>query len=347
MVKAARFFFSLDTMAFAIITGMTTPTLFLGCFPNTTTTNAFLISSQRYPVRGHFPKTTSSSRFVWQGMTANDEEQENTSHPKMASKTVMKTTSSMESTAFVSLQERFPLMHSVVEETKNPQVNERVTLAPWEEDDTSSSFSATLDRSINPRISTLTINLLATAGCVSLMNMALMEWEWLQTLRYAWPFALGGLFLYQGLFALWRLALYDDDDDDESSRQRSTPPLRLALSLLKPSNGSSSSTSLQSSWWLPVTVAVAGAALMVGGAADAWLPVYVTGPNLFTAAGLGPDAAAYLLAVTLWQSSAKTNNTAPVSHLRTILLAAQLYILGAGSLDDIVSQTTVIVSNVM
>lgn len=209
---------------------------------------------------------------------------------------------------------RFPLLYTMVENRQNGALDVKRTTTPEE---------STLYASLPSRLSNLTVNLLATAGCASLLTQGLMQWEWFQTLRYAWPFALGGLFLLLGVRQEWR------QSDAKSSCYEDEKSM---LSIFQIVSGDD-----EESRWLPWSVSAAGTALILGGAADAWLPVYVTGPNLVTAAGLGPDAAAYLLGVTLWRAST-TKRTEKVD-LSTIVLMAQLYILGAGSLDDVVSHT--------
>eukprot|EP00977_Amphora_coffeiformis_P006133 scaffold1325_cov138-Amphora_coffeaeformis.AAC.11 len=341
----------------------------VGWLPNTviatttTTASAFVVSSQYRACCDLYSKTStltssSSSRSVLYGTTANGEN--TTSQPP--NRTAWETTTNAVDPTFVTVprQERFPLLYSITEQNKKtncPVENVRAA-GILASDDYSSSNSLLSTRHISMTwTTTITINLLATAGCVSLLNAGLMEWEWLQTLRYAWPLTLGALFLHQGV-SVMLLVEKDHNDDGGTSPRQSVPPTLSILPLLDLSNESASSSSssssireLSSTRWLHASIAVAGAALMVGGAADAWLPVYVTGPNLFTAAGLGPDAAAYLFVITTlsWHSSttAKKNAADASLHLRTILLASQLYILGAGSLEDIVLQTTAAVSNAM
>lgn len=57
------------------------------------------------------------------------------------------------------------------------------------------------------------------------------------------------------------------------------------------------------------TAAVLGFGLVVGGAADAFLPVYVTGPNVLTAAGMAPDAALGLFFLTFYQIMVVTSSS--------------------------------------
>lgn len=110
---------------------------------------------------------------------------------------------------------------------------------------------------------------------------------------------------------------------------------------------------------LKVLTGFAGISLVIGGAADAFLPVYVTGPNLITAAGLAPDSAAFLMTIslalftkeTIRELSAWNENRGVLTTTKdvlmndvktgrftgTVLLLSQLYILGCGTFDEIAS----------
>ena len=113
------------------------------------------------------------------------------------------------------------------------------------------------------------------------------------------------------------------------------------------------------SLWAGWICIISGAGLLLGGASDAFLHVYMTGPNLFTSAGISQDAAAFLLVLTA--VSMIRQNVSGIKHQRNVPLAkpkffremnfwtnsflmAQLYILGAGSLDEIRSIFQSIVS---
>ena len=116
-----------------------------------------------------------------------------------------------------------------------------------------------------------------------------------------------------------------------------------------------------------------GIALMIGGAYDAWMPVYATGPNIITSAGIGQDAAMGLFIGTLLQMiriqlssllllpsgthheeivdrtsstitsspprrpplAGSTGTSSPMTLVLYILLLAQLYKLGEGSFDEL------------
>ena len=93
-----------------------------------------------------------------------------------------------------------------------------------------------------------------------------------------------------------------------------------------------------------------GAGLVVGGAFDAFMPVWMLGPNVLTSAGLEPDAAAGLFLLSAFQTVKKEINDIgdiPFEDVRVkdlfsilprVLLLAQLYELGEGSFEEIVSK---------
>ena len=304
-------------------------------------TTACLVALLRGPTLTHAFVSRSRMRSSAVKMSRDPKEETTTTiHPPIIMENNNRTT-----TLPLAPRDRFPWLYAVVEEIPRHHVvavDDGTTQTPQELPDSASSFpittimgNAVTTSNNNNNLSTLAIHVLATVACVSLLNQGLSQWEWFQTWRYAWPLGLGGLFFYQGV------------------TQGLGYNTQTESSLVFPGEPKESSSSFTRGWWYPWSIAAAGAALMVGGAADAWLPVYVTGPNLFTAAGLGPDAAAYLLAVTLWQQTVsfttrRTKHDDTVSSLGNVFLVAQLYILGAGSLDDVVSQTTaVVVSNAM
>jgi len=174
--------------------------------------------------------------------------------------------------------------------------------------------------------------------CAALQGL-LHQYEWFQTYRYLW-YLVGGLYAWDGIVS--------PPDTTEHDGAAALPTLygwdgpewarRLARTL----------------------AVLAGGGLVVGGACDAFLPVYVTGPNLFTSAGLAPDSAAFLLLYTaaaffldakkgseeLLEAGDRESPTAEL-FLRdirskkvfpTALLLSQLYILSEGTFDEIFSR---------
>mgnify|MGYP000337545858 CR=1 FL=1 len=183
-------------------------------------------------------------------------------------------------------------------------------------------------------LSAILLVMAATFGLVQFWEYLLINNEWIQAWRYAWPL-MGGVYFLQGLSAMRK-----NDGSD-------------GLSGLLPPQIAIASISDQPPFWLVRLQALADLGLLVGGAADAFLPVYVTGPNLFTMARLGPDSAAILgliqLARFFQQTSDKSNfkitsSSSFSSHNDAsfwtghALLLSQLYILAAGSIDDVSSR---------
>jgi hypothetical protein len=179
----------------------------------------------------------------------------------------------------------------------------------------------------------------ATLGMAAYWNSMFLDFEWMQAWRYTWP-CVGLLFMYEGGSSLVQdFGLV-------------SPPQKTSLGVHKQVDNEISVTELASETislqsdrpvWLRVVAILAGASLVIGGAADAFLPVYVTGPEFLTKAGLAPDAAALLAsyqAVVLmgrvWSDS-KINLTICGAH---VLLLSQLLVLGAGSFDDVATLFT-------
>jgi len=121
----------------------------------------------------------------------------------------------------------------------------------------------------------------------------LLKYEWMQQWRYSWCL-IGLLYIFEGgsYFARYGIGKYTAEDSDCIQPPSQQPPSSLLPSgmFLLPRNISP---------MLRLATMIAGMATIVGGAADAFLPVYVTGPNLFTSAGMEPDAAAFLCVTTV------------------------------------------------
>jgi len=97
-----------------------------------------------------------------------------------------------------------------------------------------------------------------------------------------------------------------------------------------------------------------GIGLLIGGAYDLFMPVYMTGPNVFTSAGIHQDSATVLLGLSLYTFSTTGSNLSPKIPLSVALnnmgsydrkllqmfLLAQLYILGESSIDELISYFT-------
>jgi hypothetical protein len=200
---------------------------------------------------------------------------------------------------------------------------------------TTESLNVPLEQANDKLVAVVNIAFLgvATLGMAANWNNMFVDFEWMQAWRYTWP-CVGLLFVYEGCSSLVQeFGLV-------------SPPQITSLGVKKQVDNEISVTELASETislqsdrpvWLRAIAILAGASLVIGGAADAFLPVYVTGPNLLTRAGLAPDAAALLAsyqAVVLmgrvWSNS-KINLTICGAQ---VLLLSQLLVLGAGSFED-------------
>ena len=191
---------------------------------------------------------------------------------------------------------------------------------------------------------------LSTFALVGILGDLLSNYEWVQTLRYFWPLSLG---VYYGL-------LLNQANDRDALLRRKT------MKEFGPSSAYSPSTTSDQDeikdLLLQVGYVFGGFGLFVGGLADALLPVWMTGPNWITNAGLAPDCAILLLVLSIGDqynlfrnnndsnrddgSKQETGNllssesvvtTGMATLLVRITLWAELYKLGEGSLDEVVS----------
>ena len=144
-------------------------------------------------------------------------------------------------------------------------------------------------------------------GLYELSNSLLIDSEIMQAWRYSWPM-IGLVFSLEGI---------------------------RALTSSEDANGIEVTSLRGRSSWVQTLAVFAGLGLVVGGAADALLPVYVTGPNLLTAAGLAPDCALILILVQLTCLAEKRTSFELV--MRSVALA-QLGVLAAGSADELSSR---------
>ena len=205
---------------------------------------------------------------------------------------------------------------------------------------------------------------IATTGLVSSYNNLLIDYEWMQTWRYTWPLV--------GLFFVYEVYTSFAQDFNLLPSASSSSSSSIEMNIKGNNNINQGNIEIENfnamedlaretislqcdrPIWFRLLAMIAGASLVIGGAADAFLPVYVTGPNLITTAGLAPDAAAFLacfqaivLIQRVWNSSMygnrKENNINLTLCGAHVLLLSQLLILGLGTFDECV---TVIVENV-
>ena len=215
---------------------------------------------------------------------------------------------------------------------------------------------------------------LATFALVEILGDLLSNYEWIQTLRYFWPLSLGA---YYGL--LWNQA-----NDQDSSLRRKTMEEFGPAAAYSPNKIQNDDNQDIKTLLLQIGYVVGGFGLFVGGLADAVLPVWMTGPNWITNAGLAPDCAVLLLVLSVgdetdlfgtntnnhnknddkkasqgannnlvvasWSSSSNNNRNNATTGMAPLLLLkitlwAELYKLGEGSLDEIFSNLQTILSS--
>lgn len=223
--------------------------------------------------------------------------------------------------------------------------------------------SRQLTTSWKERSSELVVVALATCTLVGFLGDLLSNYEWAQTLRYFWPLSLG---VYYGL--LWNKMF-----DARYASLRETAGLFSAISTYQGDD--------PRGLLLRLGYVFGGFSLFVGGLADAVLPVWMTGPNWITNAGLAPDCAVLLLLLSVGEeyylgtatkkiageretkNSGKSggqeslpvpsenmgaNNdatTAMTPLLLRIALYAELYKLGESSLDEVFSGLQTLLSS--
>jgi len=153
----------------------------------------------------------------------------------------------------------------------------------------------------------------------------LSQFEVVQQWRYLWPL-IGIVFMIDGYFGL------------------QPPPEdgRRDLLKLQPIQD------IQPAWKtlsFRATEIIGGIGMVIGGAYDAFMPVWMTGPNVFTPAGIGQDASFVLFWLTLIQVSRRESarigpnqsvlDQEVISIFPFVVLLAELYKLGEGSFDEV------------
>lgn len=195
-----------------------------------------------------------------------------------------------------------------------------------------SKISTKSEESLLSRVSEITsssiILLLGSFAVSYLLSDLLLKFEWLQDWRYFWPLV-GTLYVADPVMRFWK--------KNQDGRLSDDNPSLLPFDL-------STSRGIQ------ILSLVGGLFTLIGGAYDAFMPVWQTGPNVFTIAGIGQDGAIMLLLVTaisIFEEKWKKNGTAAIAQyantsgsnrsLLQILLLAELYKLGESSMDEILS----------
>lgn len=249
------------------------------------------------------------------------------------------TPSSTSFTEFAS--NRTPILADLLSSDNNGQSSSSSTPGLREENEDSSQPTLWQERS-----SEWTVVGLSTFALVGILGDLLSNYEWVQTLRYFWPLSLG---VYYGL-------LLNTANDRDSALRRDT------IEAFGPSSAFSPNTTSDEGeikdLLLQMGYVFGGFGLFVGGLADALLPVWMTGPNWITNAGLAPDCAILLLVLSIGdqynlfgnnreyepsqhtqQSFSSSRGSVTTTGMATLLvritLWAELYKLGEGSLDEI------------
>ena len=176
---------------------------------------------------------------------------------------------------------------------------------------------------------------LGTFALTTLLGHLLVNFEWVQSWRYFWPLV-GGLYVVHAGQQLFPV---------NSSLGTRINVLPFAA---------------QATWW-NIVAGIFGVGLIIGGAYDAFMPVWMTGPNVFTEAGIGHDSAAGLLLLSGYAStlsnSLETSRSASDSSehgigmntnsqlstqllLLQVVLLSQLCILGEGTINAVVSDVS-------
>jgi hypothetical protein len=192
----------------------------------------------------------------------------------------------------------------------------------------STTIASTVAEATAPSTSSLTssllseiiITILASYSLYGLLGNLLTQYEWVQTWRYLWPLFIG---IYYCCFNGSAPLLFSSSSMSSSSSSLISMS-KIASSLLSSSSsqqqeqeqqeqeqieeqreeeeeedilintGSTTITDI-----LQVLKISCGIGLFVGGMADAFLPVWMTGPNFITNAGLAPDCAVLLLLMSI------------------------------------------------
>jgi len=147
------------------------------------------------------------------------------------------------------------------------------------------------------RVPNLMIVALGTCAVSIGIGELLSTFEWFQAWRYLWPMV-GGLYVVD----VFSDVLPFDIRDNQLTK---------------------------------MTAFVCGFGLIIGGAYDAFMPVWQTGPDILTNAGIGQDSAAVLFLLSILSISSKQQQPTNTRTLLQMTLLGELYNLGEGSFDEI------------
>lgn len=174
-------------------------------------------------------------------------------------------------------------------------------------------------------LSSVSLVCLGTYAATVLMDELLVRYEFMQSWRYLWP-CIGALYVLQAI------------QQQSSSAVENSRLLRLLP------------FAVNAPWWNLAT-AVCGIGLLIGGAYDAFMPVWMTGPNVFTDAGIGHDSAAALLVLSMFGITRRDctavdelESLSATRMIQQVILLSQLCILGEGTISAVLSDVSSIIS---
>ena len=215
------------------------------------------------------------------------------------------------------------------------------------------------------KLSDLAIFALGASSLTLGIGNVLTNFEIVQTWRYFWPL-LGCLYIWDGIFCneiddgniqkkLLLSSLFTNKVEKQTSIRNSIAISKKYLTNnLTYNNRNAFNKSSISSYVLRAITVMCGFGLIIGGAYDAFMPVWMTGPNAFTNAGIHQDSAMILLVLSIYTFFSRKLNyyfndvestkimalekqdDSTVTLLQMLLLA-QLYLLSESAIDEILS----------
>jgi hypothetical protein len=190
---------------------------------------------------------------------------------------------------------------TMVHTTTVPTTTSISTVVSSRNDDDDNDDNDSAVQMIKPwteRSSELIVVVLATCALVGILGDLLSNYEWVQDLRYFWPLSIGA---YYGM--LWNQAYTEKDVSLLTAARTEFGPSVAFTPTATDADAASanpdSAADAPGSLLLQVGYVFGGFGLFFGGLADAVLPVWMTGPNWITNAGLAPDCAVLLLVLSV------------------------------------------------
>jgi hypothetical protein len=159
-------------------------------------------------------------------------------------------------------------------------------------------------------LSEIIITSLASYSLYGLLGNLLTQYEWVQTWRYSWPLFIGIYYCFDGAAATLLSSPISvsrilsrivsslsplQQQQQQQQQQQIEEREEEEEDIITNNTGTTTTTTTITDLLLQVLKIACGIGLFVGGFADAFLPVWMTGPNFITNAGLAPDCAILLL----------------------------------------------------